>query len=252
MGKLKLVSALLILVATGFGISADWTADRSRIRMLWQEVVTPGSLSRSHVFLADNCVSCHAPVAGVKAALCISCHADNTALLQRQATAFHAQLQVCTGCHLEHQGGERAHTVMDHALLAKSLEHEEGAARKAAWWSADATPALGGTSLRTWEASLNCSGCHATKDRHRGFFGDDCFQCHDTSSWAIAEYRHPSPRSTECAQCHQQPPSHNMMHFSMVSARIARQPGAKVNQCFRCHQTTAWNDIKGAGWVKHH
>jgi hypothetical protein len=36
------------------------------------------------------------------------------------------------------------------------------------------------------------------------------------------------------------------MHFSMLSAPIARQPNAKVNQ------TTSWNDIKGVGWTKHH
>ena len=27
---------------------------------------------------------------------------------------------------------------------------------------------------------------------------------------------------------------------------------ADVSQCFLCHQTNAWNDIKGVGWYKHH
>ena len=26
----------------------------------------------------------------------------------------------------------------------------------------------------------------------------------------------------------------------------------QVNQCYRCHQTDAWNDIKGIGFYKHH
>lgn len=43
-----------------------------------------------------------------------------------------------------------------------------------------------------------------------------------------------------------------MEHFRMVSARVANQPNAQVNQCYECHQTTAWNDIKGVGWYKHH
>ena len=43
-----------------------------------------------------------------------------------------------------------------------------------------------------------------------------------------------------------------MMHFQMISAKVGRQPSAKVNQCFLCHQTTVWNDIKGVGWYKHH
>ena len=76
-----------------------------------------------------------------------------------------------------------------------------------------------------------------------------------------AEFRHPSPRSLECAQCHQAPPSHYMMHFEMVSKKVAGLDNeqnnqccgpVQVNQCYRCHQTTAWNDIKGVGWYKHH
>lgn len=39
-----------------------------------------------------------------------------------------------------------------------------------------------------------------------------------------------------------------MMHFQMVSMAVAKQPTAKVNQCYACHQTTSWNDIKGVGW----
>jgi hypothetical protein len=43
-----------------------------------------------------------------------------------------------------------------------------------------------------------------------------------------------------------------MGHFHMVSAKVARRPHARVNQCHLCHQTTSWNDIKGVGWYKHH
>jgi len=33
---------------------------------------------------------------------------------------------------------------------------------------------------------------------------------------------------------------------------VARQPRARVDQCFLCHQTASWNDIKRVGWYKHH
>jgi hypothetical protein len=56
----------------------------------------------------------------------------------------------------------------------------------------------------------------------------------------------------DCAQCHQAPPSHYMEHFRMISVMVAGQPHARVEQCFLCHQTTAWNDIKNVGWYKHH
>ena len=82
--------------------------------------------------------------------------------------------------------------------------------------------------LRPAEALLNCATCHQTKDRHRGLFGNDC------------------------AQCHQAPPSHSMMHFQMISMKVACQPNAKVSQCFLCHQTTSWNDSKGGDHFKHH
>lgn len=26
----------------------------------------------------------------------------------------------------------------------------------------------------------------------------------------------------------------------------------QVNQCYRCHRTTSWNDIKGIGYYKHY
>src|SRR5205823_4468357 len=68
----------------------------------------------------------------------------------------------------------------------------------------------------------------------------------------ITEFRHPSAASQSCAQCHQAPPSHYMEHFHMVSMRVAGQEHADVRQCFLCHPTTSWNDIKSVRWYKHH
>jgi hypothetical protein len=109
-----------------------------------------------------------------------------------------------------------------------------------------------GSSFTPQEAVLNCASCHSNKNRHWGLFGADCAQCHGTTKWTVPEFWHPSPRSTECAQCHQARPSHYMMHFEMISAKVAREQSAKVNECYKCHQTTSWNDIKGVGLYKHH
>ena len=102
------------------------------------------------------------------------------------------------------------------------------------------------------EAALNCATCHGTKDKHQTLFGRDCASCHATQAWTIPDFKHPSPNSVDCVQCHQAPPSHYMGHFHMVSRSVARQPHARVDQCFSCHQTTSWNDIKQIGWYKHH
>jgi hypothetical protein len=114
------------------------------------------------------------------------------------------------------------------------------------------TSEQGRTGLTPQEMILNCAACHANKDRHVGLFGQDCAQCHSADKWTIPEFRHPAPTSLDCAQCHQAPPSHYMMHFQMISMTISGVEKAEVNQCFLCHQTTSWNDIKGVGFYKHH
>jgi hypothetical protein len=43
-----------------------------------------------------------------------------------------------------------------------------------------------------------------------------------------------------------------MEHFKMVSMRVAGQEHAQVNQCYLCHRTNSFNDIKDVGWYKHH
>jgi len=299
-----LVAAVIgVLVVAGIGFG--WKSTPIPAGKLWQQAVVPGPLSQSHAFLANNCAACHVSIKGVEPSLCVSCHADNTALLQRQPTAFHANIQICSGCHAEHQGTMRMPTTMDHAVLVKTAERETGLKKSVVdesdggfstqdierassifanaphlatgpdvtgaagalqttqtcatsgdcqWSQVSNVPQLPVTHphINISESNLSCVSCHATKDRHQGLLGNNCLQCHATTQWTVKEFRHPSVNSTVCAQCHKPPPSHNMMHFPMMSARIAAQPNVKVNQCYLCHQTTSWNDIKGVGWEKLH
>jgi hypothetical protein len=230
----------------------------------WQRMASPGALSRSHTFLEHNCAACHTSVKGAEAGKCILCHANDESLLQREPTAFHANVSSCRECHREHQGIGKHPTDMDHLALAeiglrmleseRRIEQSDPVLDDLLKWIARgrAEDSPGSPRLTPHESVLNCASCHSTKDQHSKLFGEDCASCHGTTKWAIPEFHHPSPRSTECAQCHQAPPSHYMMHFSMISAKVAKQPTARVDQCFLCHQTTVWNDIKGVGYYKHH
>ncbi len=267
-----LIAAVLLAVAlfaVFFFLRNHPGGERSSLfrEAAWQRMASTGALSQPHAFLEHNCAACHTSVKGPDAANCIACHASNESILQRQPTAFHAEIGSCRECHLEHRGAERRPTDMDHAAVAKfglrQLKRHDPSADDAGslrkqllTWinhngNADRLPSLH-PEITAYDAVLNCTTCHANEDRHSKLFGQDCAQCHSTSKWTIPEFQHPSPRSTDCVQCHQAPPSHYMGHFHMISMKVAGKPHAEVSQCYLCHQTTSWNDIRGVGWYKHH
>ena len=227
----------------------------------WQHMASPGRLSHAHANLEKDCAACHTSVQGVDAVKCTLCHAADQDLLQRQPTAFHSSITSCKECHPEHQGMGRRPTMMDHEALSRiglrELSRETDEERSALHtylqgWTDTEEPAGAGIQVSRLEGALACDTCHGNEDEHFGLLGADCSQCHSTSMWTLPEFRHPSPKSRDCAQCHQAPPSHYMMHFNMISAKVARKPRAKVDQCFECHRTTAWTDIPGVGHYKHH
>lgn len=227
----------------------------------WQRMASPGDLSSAHSHLEGDCAACHTAVSGAVPVNCILCHATAEDVLQRQPTAFHSSISSCNECHSEHLGIGRRPTKMDHEALARIGLRElssAGSEEQSALYSFLTTRATGeqwgshSAHLTSLEASLSCSTCHSKQDQHFGLFGLDCGQCHSTSMWTLPAFTHPSANSRDCAQCHQAPPSHYMMHFKMVSAKVAQQPHATVEQCFKCHRTTAWTDIPGIGHYKHH
>ena len=237
----------------------------------WTKAVRPGELSEQHAFLSGDCETCHRPYSGVQAVQCIVCHASAAVVLARPSTAFHETIGECAGCHVEHRGPGRP-VRMDHAVLvaagdrlasATSVETIAARLSRLAAEMLAAAPAVGAF------RALDCYACHDARSPHRtrsidagahfsrggnagSRFGRDCSECHETTTWRIAEYVHPPATSPDCAQCHEAPPSHYMMHFHMVSMTIAHQEHARVEQCYLCHQTDSWNNIKWVGWYKHH
>lgn len=261
--KTVVISGIAVLVIAGWLLTPVNSGFKQPAT--WQRMAEPGSLSAAHAHLENNCAACHTPVIGIETSKCIVCHANNESILQRQPTTFHANVSSCKECHLEHQGINNRPTNMDHSTLVKiglrQLKTDDEPTRPSQQiaerledWIRSGTLAdnLPHPHITSEEVLLNCATCHTNDDRHFTLFGQDCAQCHATDRWTIPEFRHPSPSSTDCAQCHQAPPSHYMMHFNMISARVAGKPHANVTQCQQCHQTTSWNDILGAGLYKHH
>ena len=207
---------IAIVFATFYVLGAHPGGERSGVfsRAAWQRMASPGSLSRSHAFLEHDCAACHTPMEGPDAAKCTACHADNELLLQRQSTTFHADIGNCRACHREHRGAARRPTDMSHEAVARiglrqgdsdGQPPDIGASshdRLRDWiesrGSTDRLPSLH-PELTAREAVLNCASCHANEDPHFKLFGQDCARCHTTSRWTISQFRHPSPRSTDCA-----------------------------------------------------
>jgi hypothetical protein len=206
----------------------------------WASLVDPGPLSPAHASFQANCESCHTPHKGVEPVKCIACH-TGTDFGTKASTRFHANAKQCTTCHIEHDGGASLARMNHLALLDPKL------------WRGP----LRGVSSRPAAAQsrgadgLACASCHAARDPHQELFGTDCKSCHNLTEWTIAAFRHPSVNSRQCAECHKAPPSHFMMHFEMMSQRIAKER-ASVEQCVACHTTDSWNNIRKVGWYDHH
>ncbi|MEA3262389.1 MAG: cytochrome c3 family protein [Pseudomonadota bacterium] len=229
-----IIAAVTLLLAVPVALRTDVPSEAGVV----ERFVAPGPLSSAHRALAGQCASCHTPVKGVEAKTCVSCH-TSTDFGDKQSTVFHAQATECSSCHFEHQG-DRGIVRMDHAALLDPKV-----------WRQTTPPRPSGKAGPMSEAALNCSSCHSIRDKHLGQFGTDCASCHSTRSWKIEGYRHPSTNSTQCVECHKAPPSHLMEHFSMVSQRAAGEK-ARVDQCYACHTTDSFNNIRGRGWYDHH
>lgn len=234
-GVYALALALLVIVVPVITHSVGSNAIKG-----WTSLVEPGSLSPAHASLKANCQSCHTPHQGVAPTKCVACHIG-TDFGTKASTRFHANARQCTTCHIEHDGGASL-ARMDHQALRDPANWRVPLPERETW--ASKSPPM-------TTAALDCVSCHAARDRHQGLFGKDCMSCHTLTDWKVAAFRHPSVNSRQCAECHKAPPSHLMMHFEMVSQRVAKEH-APVDQCVACHTTDSWNNIRKVGLYDHH
>lgn len=168
----RMVAWLAVLVIVGaFLVVPIWTnlaredkqpGARAPEQVMWDASWSPGSLSKAHHSLEDNCEACHVePFVSVRDETCLSCHTDigdhaapkrldmargplgtGDALLWQVAEAFGKEgPDACTTCHTEHEGAGRmepagqqfcssCHATMDTRLTDTTLgnAHDFGTA----------------------------------------------------------------------------------------------------------------------------
>jgi len=119
MAAMKPLAPWLALIVAAAAAASLTVVHFRPVSSALQQFISPGPLSRRHAYLGNRCTSCHEPTVGVTVTKCTACHADAKRLLGRQPTEFHASIQECAACHVEHQTRNIRPLVMDHVELAK-------------------------------------------------------------------------------------------------------------------------------------
>lgn len=220
--------------------------------VLWpSHAISPGRLAPGHARLRDDCLACHAPLAGPARARCVRCHvpdrigrvsADGGPLpadrrTPRSIPGLHARLGdvACARCHLEHRDLTRAgarlrftHDVLPPDVTAGCVSCH-AADRPAGKLHAQATGACSACHRRDgWKPATFEHDRHFRFDRHHPA---RCTDCHPAGG-AYAEYR--------CDGCHQ----HGL---DREARRHPRLTAARLAACASCHRSGDEHDVRRDG-----
>ncbi len=180
---------------------------------------------------------------------CLTCHADDRTQIQGN-NGIHGGLvagmssPTCRVCHSDHLGPNGALTAnFNHNAFPFKLT---GAHIKVPCQ-------LCHTAARDAQGLANtpqdCYSCHANVDKHNGTFGTDCGACHNTTSWANANFNHTifpinhgtNQQTSTCQTCH--PTNFSTYtclgcHFHSPASIASNHEGqslASLADCIRCH-----------------
>jgi hypothetical protein len=153
-------------------------------------MLSPGTLTRAHADLTDDCFACHQPLFGSTSAKCMKCHEPSRigsvttrgVPIEAKSVAFHQELldQDCMACHTDHAGPapRQALSAFSHEMLRPQTREQ-------------------------------CGSCHAKPDDglHRGL-REACHACHSTQAWMPATFDHARyfeldrDHDADCSICH--------------------------------------------------
>jgi hypothetical protein len=203
----------------------------------------------SHAETAGNCAACHAPPWSREsmADRCLVCHANVLTQIETHKP-LHGKLangQNCRTCHTEHQGSHGVLTSLDrfdHDLAEFKLT---GGHRRVDCKACHVGNVFQGT-------PQTCASCHIEPNVHKGSYGTACAQCHTTTAWTGAVFKHTFPithgqrrnkntcatchttandfRTYTCYSCHEHQPA-------KMEKRHANRRIANLQRCADCHPT---------------
>lgn len=245
--------AVVVLIA-GLGAAMSARAQLST----FERLVMPGPLVQAHADLEKDCKSCHVRFERQsQQQLCLDCHKDVAEDLASGA-GFHGRSpevraaaggSACAACHTDHEGRDADIVGLDaasfdHALTDFPLHaSHEGVA---------CDGCHGGAAFQ--DAEIECYGCHAEDDQHRGNLGQMCSDCHTETAWAEAQFDHETKTGyaltgaharAECSGCHAEE-RYAETSQRCVSCHLAddEHKGTNGTECEGCHVTADWADVR--------
>jgi hypothetical protein len=184
---------------------------------------------------------------------CAACHRD---------PAFKDTQMRCVDCHAAddvHRGSRGADCTACHGTVewkSSRFDHARGAnyplEGKHATIACDACHR--GGDLKA-PLPKECSGCHATADKHAGRFGPVCNDCHSQQEWPVPGYDHAAHTESkfalrgaheklDCHACHSGVLKQQQMAKDCYGCHMAddAHAGSMGRECQSCHKESGWQD----------
>jgi hypothetical protein len=254
---LPLLFALLLL---GLSTSAHAQLDFTK----W---INPGPLASPHSSLegVKNCTQCHATAQGVPDEKCLNCHKEIAQRIE-QRKGYHSRVTgQCISCHGDHKGPDYDITglsrmAFDHTDTGWPLtgKHEAIDCPKCHTKSRKNIVSGAMTQRKTYLGNnSNCKACHADPHKSKKAAFQQCYKCHDTTSWTKREnsnFNHSKDTKftldgrhaeIQCFQCHKvktwQP-----MNMACVACHADPHDGSFGKVCQTCHNTRTFKEASAA------
>jgi hypothetical protein len=209
--------------------------------------ISPGDLTNAHAKYEgiSNCTKCHVLGQQVQVSKCLSCHTEIKKLIDSNR-GYHASSDVkvkdCWNCHSEHHGrnfrivnfnrNSFNHSKAGFELTGKHAQIKCNDCHKQEFIQMQEVVARKNTLLGLEET---CKSCH--EDIHKGSLGDQCSNCHNTSSFnKIDNFDHSKTAfrltgahsKAGCIKCHP--------NQTINGKKVPKLKGISFTSCNNCHR----------------